>query len=183
MADTMEEKGAIGVSDRLSFDTVQEPVAEQNRLFIIVAIGLVGMLVLGLLGIGGYVVFARTKHATAAHTPPTAAVAFIAAGTATPTVMATNTPVPTVIPLLRATNTPVVLPPTPTVLIIGGALQPTATPIILVQPTPAQQPAPQPEQPQPEEAPPQTGFGMGAIGVGAGLAALAFIARRLRLSS
>ena len=99
------------MSDRLSFETVQEPVVpEQNRLFVIIAIGLVGMLVLGLLGIGGYVVFARTKHASAVVSPPTA-VAFVSA--ATPTVMATNTPAPTLAPaLVKLTNTPVVLAPT-----------------------------------------------------------------------
>jgi len=36
------------MNDGLSFETVQEPaVPEQNRLFVIIAIGLVGLLVLG----------------------------------------------------------------------------------------------------------------------------------------
>ena len=112
------------MSDRLSFETVQEPVVpEQNRLFVIIAIGLVGMLVLGLLGIGGYVVFARTKHASAVVSPPTA-VAFISA--ATPTVMATNTPAPTLAPaMVKLTNTPVVLAPTVAGPSLGGVINPT----------------------------------------------------------
>jgi ABC-type Na+ efflux pump permease subunit len=183
------------MSDRLSFETVQEPVVpEQNRLFVIIAIGLVGMLVLGLLGIGGYVIFARTKHASAVVSPPTV-VAFIAA--ATPTVMATNTPMPTLAPAVaKPTNTPVVLAPTVAGGVSGGSslIKPTATPQLLIRSTvvvatsapsgpvirgvvPTAQ-APQPQQ----ESTPNTGFGMGGfVGMGTVLAGLAFVARRLRL--
>lgn len=183
------------MSDRLSFETVQEPVVpEQNRLFVIIAIGLVGMLVLGLLGIGGYVVFARTKHAAAVVAPTS--VAFIAA--ATPTVMATNTPMPTLAPAItKPTNTPVVLAPTPAGEVsASGALNPTATAQLLIRSTvvvatsvapaaPAEPvlrgvlPTAEPEQP---ESTPNTGFGMGGfVGLGTVLAGLAFVARRLRL--
>ncbi len=183
------------MSDRLSFETVQEPVVpEQNRLFVIIAIGLVGMLVLGLLGIGGYVVFARTKHASAVVAPTS--VAFIAA--ATPTVMATNTPMPTLAPAIaRATNTPVVLAPTPAGGLTASALlDPTATPQLLIGSTvvvatsapeapPVLRgvlPTAEPEPMQPESTP-DTGFGMGGfVGLGTVLAGLAFVARRLRLS-
>ena len=181
------------MSDRLSFETVQEPVVpEQNRLFVIIAIGLVGMLVLGLLGVGGYVVFARTKHASAVVSPPTS-VAFVSA--ATPTVMATNTPAPTLAPApVKLTNTPVVLAPTATSLSLGGVVNPTATPQLLIRTTVVVATSAAPgaqtlvggvlptDAPQGQEAPPNTGFGLGFAGLGAGLAGLAFVARRLRLS-
>lgn len=175
----------------LSFDTVQEPaVPEQSRLFIIIAIGLVGMLVLGLLGIGGYVVFARTKRATALHTQ-TNAVAFLPAATAT--IMVTNTPPPTVAVVapagVRATNTPVVVPPSPTAVVVGAQkLVVTTTPTRMVQATvPVVQGAEAAggqEQPQNEpETPPETGIGFGVLGLGGGLAVLALLARRMRLSA
>ena len=224
------------MSAGISFEPVPEP-PEQNRLFIIIAIGLVGMLVLGLLGIGGYVVFSRSKRPTqaqgAAQLTPVVLLA-----TSTATIMATDTPT------VKTTSTPVVLPPTPTALVV--VIQPTTTAmttVVVVKPTgagggffkaetpaagaagtqgggpgaagtqgggpgaagtqgggpgaagtqgggavgpqtPAAGAAPVPQVPttQGTEAPPNTGFGgLGVIGLGAGLAGIAFLARRLRL--
>ena len=94
------------MNEGLSFEPVPEP-PEQNRLFIIIAIGLVGMLVLGLLGIGGYVVFSRSKRTTQAQKIMQTPIVLMA--TDTPTVMATGTPYPTKTSTPIPTNTPVVL--------------------------------------------------------------------------
>lgn len=197
------------MNEGLSFEPVPEP-PEQSRLFIIIAIGLVGMLVLGLLGIGGYVVFSRSKRSTyLAEGRPVVIVP-----TDTPTVMATATPLPTNTPALRATSTPVVLlststsvavialqamntpasgffqfeTPVPTlgpagaVVGTGTQLFPAVSPVetqVVVIPNPTATPI---FTPLPQTvSTPDTGFGLGAIGLGAGLAVVVFAARRLRL--
>jgi len=197
------------MNEGLSFEPVPEP-PEQNRLFIIIAIGLVGMLVLGLLGIGGYVVFSRSKRPGPSSVAQ--ATALVSMATETATVMATNTilPTKTVTPLV--TNTPVILlsESTPVAII---AMQATTTPASgffqLETVTPSAgaigagtgpQLSPGTGQvetqivviPNPTATPiftplpqststPNTGFGLGAIGLGAGLAVIVFAARRLRL--
>jgi len=204
------QKGDLIMNEGLSFEPVPEP-PEQNRLFIIIAIGLVGMLVLGLLGIGGYVVFSRSKRsAYLAEERPV-----VMMPTDTPTVMATATPLPTNTFAPPATSTPIVLLPTSTPVVII-ALQATTTPASgffqIETPAPTFGPAgaavgtgtqlfpgvsPVETQvvviPNPTATPvftplpqavstPDTGFGLGAIGLGAGLAFIVFAARRLRSS-
>ena len=185
------------MSSGLTFEPVTEP-PEQNRLFIIIAIGLVGMLVLGLLGIGGYVVFSRSRRASQAQQVIQSTPVVLLA-TSTPTVMATPTSLPTLAPT-RPTNTPVVLQTTPTAVIV--VVQPTATLASeffrAAPPSPDDSGDAEPmlggttegaaEEPQPPAAAqpdvtktPDTGFGLGALGLGAGLAAVVFVARRLRL--
>lgn len=160
----MRERLPIGVSGGPG-------VEPSNRLFIIITIGLVGMLVLGLVGIGGYAVFSRARRAMV----PTPTVLVekppeTPTRTSTPTYTLTFTPTKT--PTRTPTYTPVVLPPTSTPVI--GAT-PTAIEVAVTS-TPNMAP--------PGETTPVTGFGIGALGVvGVILAALLIFARRVRLTS
>ena len=194
------------MNEGLSFEPVPEP-PEQNRLFVIIAIGLVGMLVLGLLGIGGYVVFSRSKRAgqtqrVAQDTP------VVLLATDTPTVMATDTPAPTKTATPISTNTPVVLlssatsanviamqqltqtpasgffrsetpgAPGSVVEIVPGSAGPVETQIVVI-PNPTATPTT--ASASGATSTPDTGFGLGALGLAAGLAVVVFMARRLRL--
>jgi hypothetical protein len=186
------------MNEGLSFEPVPEP-PEQNRLFIIIAIGLVGMLVLGLLGIGGYVIFSRSKRPTQRVAQQSTAIVLLA--TDTPTVMATDTPLPTKTATPLWTNTPVVLlgsstpavvvlqptttalsgffgagTTTPEVVVIPGTSPQMTQVVVIENPT-----ATPPSAPQQATSTPNTGFGLGAIGLGAGLAFVVFMTRRLRL--
>ena len=149
----------------------------QSRLFIIIAIGLVGLLVLGLMGIGGYVVFRRFSESRA----EIAAAETVAAATAeaqataeapTETPVPTFTPAPTNTPTVSATNTPVVPlsegTPEGTPELTPGAptAAPTATPALAEGETPS------------------AGFGgIGVILAGLALAVVAVVARKVRLAS
>jgi hypothetical protein len=145
----------------------------QNRLFIIIAIGLVGLLVLGLMGIGGYVIFSRAKRGTeqvAAAQTAAAATAEAQATAEAPTEAPTLTPIvlPTDTPTVPPTNTPVVPPSTGTPEMTPAA--PTS------RPTATSTPA--------EGETPSAGFGgIGAILVGLALAVVFVIARKVRLAS
>ena len=145
----------------------------QNRLFIIIAIGLVGMLVLGLLGIGGYVIISRvrrgTEQVTAAQTVAAAtAEAQATAEAPTESPVPTFTSVPTETPTPMVTNTPVVPPTTGTPELTPGAPTPAPT----ATPTPA------------EGETPSAGFGgIGAILAGLALAVVVLVARKVRLAS
>jgi len=135
----------------------------QNRLFLIVVVGLVGLLMIGMVAIAGLVVYTR----------------FLAPA-ATPTVVAGVTPsaAPTVAP--TATGPPAeAATPTPE----GGAATPT---LVIQEGTPA------PEGPTPtasatpegggEMAP--TGFGpLEAVVGGLALVLIILLVRRVRLSS
>jgi cytoskeletal protein RodZ len=160
--------------------------ASQNRLFVLIALGLVGLLVIGLLGIGGYVVLGNLRKVSVRPTP-TAVLAEIAQPVVTPTQVPTFTPVPpTPTATLVATNTPVVRQEE-TNAPAGGA-----TPAAAEQKPPqqAQQQPPQSQEQQPQaepqaeqEATPQTGFGATeAILLGLGLGAVLIVVRRLRLA-
>jgi len=179
------------MNEGLSFEPVPEP-PEQNRLFIIIAIGLVGMLVLGLLGIGGYVVFSRSKRSSQAQLAAQATpVVLLAADT--PTVMATDTPLPTKTSTPVPTNTPVVLLSTTTAADVA-LQQATTTPasgffnaqtttpvetqiVVIENPTAT----PISGSTSQTTSTPDTGFGLGVLGLGAGLAAVVFVTRRLRV--
>ncbi|HAL62319.1 MAG TPA: hypothetical protein DCP08_07945 [Chloroflexi bacterium] len=87
----------------------------QNRIFTVIALGLVGLLILGLLGIGGLIFFTRLR------------------GPATPTVVAELTPTatPTKAPTATPTRTPTSVPtPTPT-----WVATPSPTPVVTPTPT------------------------------------------------
>lgn len=158
----MRERVPISVSGGPGFEA-------PNRLFIIIAIGLVGMLVLGLLGIGGYVVFSRARQAMVP--TPTVMVKPPETPTRTSTPTYTLTFTPTKTPTRAPSYTPVVLPPTSTP--VEGAVTPTAIEVAVT---------PTPTLPGGVTAP-NTGFGIGALGVGMVLAALLILARRVRLAS
>jgi cell division septation protein DedD len=149
----------------------------QNRLFIIIAIGLVGLLVLGLMGIGGYVIFSRARRGTeqvAAAQTAAAATAEAQATAEAPTEAPTYTPIvpPTNTPTVAPTNTPVVPPSaemaegTPEKTPAAPTSAPTATPKLAEGETPS------------------AGFGgIGAILAGLALAVVFVIARKVRLAS
>lgn len=127
----------------------------QNRIFTVVALGLVGLLILGLLGIGGLIFFTRLR------------------GPATPTVVAELTPTaaPTKVPTATPTRAPTATPTkTPT-------LVPTPTRAATPSPTPVATPTPT------EEGVPETGGAPfeGAL-VGSFLAILILVSRRLRFA-
>ncbi len=160
----------------------EEEGGHQNRLFVILAVALIGLLVLGLVGIGGVFIVRQNmrEQAAAARPTPTLLVRLPnPSATFTPTSLPTNTPAPT------PTNTPVVAqgsgmgqeaasrnegdnnqaptseateaPPTPTRTPVAGAA-PTGNTMV-----------------------PETGIGgMGAALIGVGLAGVFFVARRLR---
>ena len=139
-----------------------------NRLFIIIAIGLVGVLVLGLLGIGGYAIFSRYRRGAeqiAAAQTAAAATAEAQATAEAPTEppVPTFTPMPT--PTVAATNTPVVPPGTP------EETRPAPTPVRTATPRPA------------EGETPSAGFGgIGAILAGLALAIVLVVVRKVRLA-
>lgn len=130
----------------------------QNRIFTMIALGLVGLLILGLLGIGGLIVFTRLR------------------GPATPTVVAeltptaTSTKAPTATPTKAPTATPT---RTPT-----SVPSPTPTRVVTPSPTPVVTPTP-----IPKEGVPVTGWGPleGAL-AGSFLGILIFVSRRLRFA-
>jgi cell division septation protein DedD len=127
----------------------------QNRVFTMIALGLVGLLILGLLGIGGLIFFTRLR------------------GPATPTVVAELTPTAT--PTKAPTATPTKAPTATSTKV------PTATPapVVSPSPTPVVTPTPTPT----EEGVPETGWGPleGAL-VGSFLAILILVSRRLRFA-
>lgn len=127
----------------------------QNRVFTMIALGLVGLLILGLLGIGGLIFFTRLR------------------GLATPTVVAELTPTAT--PTKAPTATPTKAPTATSTKV------PTATPapVVTPSPTPVVTPTPTPT----EEGVPETGWGPleGAL-VGSFLAILILVSRRLRFA-
>jgi len=127
----------------------------QNRVFTMIALGLVGLLILGLLGIGGLIFVTRLR------------------GPATPTVVAQLTPTAT--PTKAPTATPTKAPTATSTKV------PTATPapVVTPSPTPVVTPTPTPT----EEGVPETGWGPleGAL-VGSFLAILILVSRRLRFA-
>ena len=162
------------MADRFSFgDAADEPVAGDggsNRLFIIIALGLVGLLMLGLLGIGGWALIIRPRQRARVATmePTVAVVAAAETPTEAPTSTPTATVAPTNTPAQEATNTPVV--PTATATEMGAA---TATSVYTLTPTPGG-----------EGTTPDTGLGGATAAMGAVLLlGLLFAARRLRLAN
>ena len=123
----------------------------ENRIFTMIALGLVGLLILGLLGIGGLIIFTRLR------------------GPATPTVVAELTPTatPTKAPTATPTKAPTATPTKP----------PTATPTRVATPSPTPVVTPTPT----EEGVPETGWGpLEGVLAGSFLAILILVSRRLR---
>jgi hypothetical protein len=157
-----------------------EEGAGQNRLFVTLAIALIGLLVLGLLGVGAVFIIRQnmSQQAVAVQPSPTLLIRL-----PNPTATFTRTPAqPTNTPMPTPTNTPVLTAGSGQEAAIGGGAkkpggeQPaTPTPKAVATATPA--PA------KPANTVPQTGLGgLEAVLIAVGLAAILFIARRLRLS-
>ncbi len=127
----------------------------QNRVFTMIALGLVGLLILGLLGIGGLIFFTRLR------------------GAATPTVVAELTPTatPTKVPTATPTKAPTATSTKAPTATPTSVITPTPTPVVTLTPTPT------------EEGVPETGWGPleGAL-AGSFLAILILVSRRLRFA-
>ncbi len=156
-------------------DDMENEESGGNRLFVILAVGLAGLIVLGLLAIGGVLVLRniRTQQELAQITPqPTPTLAVVEQ-------VPTNTPMPTptattapATPAPTATNTPVVAPTnTPSsedMAATATAAAPTNTPV------PVGTPAGTNEVPD-------TGFGgLEMVLIAFGLVGVLFVSRRMR---
>ncbi len=161
----------------------EEEGTGQNRLFVTLSIALIGLLVLGLLGVGAvFIIRQNLNQQTVASQPtPTLLIKL-------PNPTATFTPrpkVPTNTPMPTPTNTPVLVPGSASGQeAAAGGKKPEAegqtTP--LFKPTPTRTPAPG-AQPAGSTVVPETGIGgLEAVLIAVGLAAVLFIARRLRMS-
>lgn len=155
----------------------------QSRLFVILAIALVGLLVLGLLGIGGVFVIRQNLQEQASLAQPSPTI-LIRLPEPTATLapvqrLATNTPAPT------PTNTPVVEPGSVSgeeaaVGNNGDSGSPSNGNGFLPKPTPN---ANGENAALPEQVP-ETGLGaLESILIAAGLISVVFIARRMRMAS
>lgn len=162
---------------------MEEESTHQSRLFVILAIALIGLLVLGLLGIGGVFVIRQNIQEQAALTLPTPTL-MIRLPNPTATIAAVKPP---------ATNTPA---PTPTNTPVVGGSQPAEGEVAAVGSvgTGKNQEGPKglplPNQPgkngstaeTPSEVP-DTGLGgLEAVLIAIGLAVVLFVARRMRMS-
>jgi cytoskeletal protein RodZ len=163
--------------DRFSFATDDEAPMEvergPNRLFLIIAIALIGFLFIGLLGVGGWFLLIKPGQERAINQQATQ-VAAESTAVAQQTIMApTDTPVPTNTPL--PTNTPA---PTPTPPVTNTpVVRPTDTPDADATPTPTRTPIGGGQTPQ-------TGIGgLGAVLAGAALLVVIFVARKMRLAA
>ena len=162
----------------------EEEEGGQNRLFVTLAVALIGLLVLGLLGVGAVFIIRQNlnKQTVAARPTPTVLIRL-------PNPTATFTPIPVI-----ATNTPFPTPTNTPVLAPGGTNGQEAASSnsgngqeTEGNPTP---------KPSPTRTPvaggatagttvvPETGIGgLQAVLIAAGLVGVLFIARRLRMST
>jgi hypothetical protein len=151
-----------------------------NRLFVVLAISLIGLLVLGLLGVGGVFVIRQNiqQQADAARPTPTLIVRLPQPSpTSTRVVISpTDTPAPT------PTSTPVVDPQAGgEEVAIGNGGQGQNTPF--PQPSPTRTPVPSGEEAGVTVVP-ETGLGgLEIVLLATGLIAVFFVARRLRMAS
>jgi len=158
----------------------EETTGGQNRLFVILAISLIGLLVLGLVGIGGVFIIRQNLEQQAVASQPTPtlmSVLPIATPTFTPAPpKATNTPMPT------PTNTPVVVGKSDSgeaAASSKGSAQGSPTPKIQLLPN--RTPAPDAATPNTSNVVPETGIGgLEAVLIAIGLTGVLFVARRLR---
>ena len=151
-----------------------------NRLFVILAVSLIGLLVLGLLGVGGvFVIRQNMQEQTVASRPTPTLIIRLPQPTATSTrvvIPPTNTPGPT------PTSTPVVDPNAKgeEAAVSNGQGQDSNTPGS--QPTLTRTPVPKAEEAGVTVVP-ETGVGgLEIVLIAAGLIAVFFIARRLRMA-
>jgi hypothetical protein len=160
----------------------EEESTGQNKLFVILAIALIGLLVLGLMGIGGVFVIRQNLQEQASLAQPTPTLLIrLPNPTATPAPVKaapTNTPAPT------PTNTPVLIPGdnAEAAAVGGGDVEKEGQPVdgpVIKAPTRA----PAGNATTPSEVP-NTGLGgLELILVAVGLTAVLLVARRMRTSS
>lgn len=162
---------------------MEEEGIQQSRLFVILAIALIGLLVLGLLGIGGVFVIRQNLQEQAALSRPTPTVMIRLpepSATFTPVKpAATNTPAPT------PTNTPVVdedgKPSGAPAAVGGGGGEAQGVSGI---PLPDNNGVPGAGGAQVPNTVPDTGLGgLEAVLIALGLAGVLFVARRMRMST
>jgi cytoskeletal protein RodZ len=154
----------------------EETTGGQNRLFMILAVSLIGLLVLGLVGIGGvFIIRQNLEQQTLASQPTPTKVLVLPNATATPAPAvqnATNTPMPT------PTNTPVVAAGSggeEAAASKGSELTPTP------KPWPTRTPVPGATEAGSTDVVPETGIGgLEAILIALGLTAVLLVTRRLR---
>ena len=155
---------------------MEEEGREQNRLFVILAVSLIGLLVLGLLGVGGvFVIRQNLQQQEVASRPTPTLIIRLPAPTNMPvpqSMQPTNTPEAT------PTSTPVVVPGSGEEASVGGSPGkqntpwPTRTPVAPGAETAATQTVP------------ETGLGaFELVLIAAGLIAVFFVARRMRMAS
>ena len=163
----------------------------QNRLFVTLAIALIGLLVLGLLGIGSVFIIRQNLEEQTIASQPTPTL-LLKLPNPTPTFTPVS-PKPTNTPLPTPTSTPV-LGPGGVAANSGGAAassgennngsngssgQDSPT----TQASPTRTPAPKAEAAS-RTVVPETGFGgLEAVLIAAGLVIVLFVARRLRMSA
>ncbi|MBN1993274.1 MAG: hypothetical protein JW953_11290 [Anaerolineae bacterium] len=149
-----------------------------NRLFLILAISLVGLLVLGLLGVGGvFVIRQNLQGQEVASRPTPTLIIRLPNPTATPTPLRMN---PTDTPAPTPTNTPVISPGSGEEAAVGGG-QAKNTPA--PQPSPTRTPLPAAETASTTVVPETGAGGLELVLAAAGLIAVFFIARRLRMAA
>lgn len=166
------------MGDRFSYGTEpgEGPIEEQRgsgRMFTIMTIGLIGMIMLGILGIGYYLIQIKPQRDRERDAQATQVIAE-ATAIALQTVLApTDTPLPT--DTFVPTDTPF---PTPTPKATNTlVLSATATPVPGAAPTPTRTPV------RPGQTP-DTGIGgLGAVLAAVGLVIVILVARKLRLAS
>ena len=151
----------------------------QSRLFVILAIALIGLLVLGLLGIGGVFVIRQNLQEQEALTQATSTLVI-----RLPNPTATFTPIkPTAPPPAQPTptNTPVVGPSSGEGAAAAGANSGQNQPINIL---PTRTPVPGASAAGLPDEVPETGLGaLESILIAVGLIFVLFVARRMRMST
>ncbi|MBN1217867.1 MAG: hypothetical protein JXM69_02975 [Anaerolineae bacterium] len=157
---------------------MEEETHGANRLFVILAISLIGLLVLGLLGVGGvFVIRQNLQGQEQASRPTPTLIIRLPNPTATPAPIVQQpkeTPAPT------PTNTPVVIPGDGQEAAVGGGQGESSSGPKL---PPTRTPAPKAEEAGVTVVP-ETGLGgLEIVLIAVGLIAVFFIARRMRMAS
>ena len=167
-----------------SFEGGEPEGGDGNRLFVILAIGLAGLIVLGLFAVGGLLVINRlgAQQQIAQITPTVvkALIEVVPTATFTPT---PPPPTPTDTPTIAPTNTLVLQGETPTPGNGDGQTGDTAPGGTEATPRPTHTPIPRATPASGGEVP-NTGFGGFEAGlIALGLIAILFVSRRLRRAS
>ncbi len=157
----------------------EEEEGGQNRLFVTLAIALIGLLVLGLLGVGAVFIIRQNidQQDVATQPSPTLLIRL-------PNPTATFTPVPRIptnTPMPTPTNTPVLAPGSSNGQEAAASNKQDQTPT--PNPFPTRKPVASAAPAGTQQVVPETGFGGLEIAlIAVGLAAVLFISRRLRMT-